>query len=70
MNIYDIENKIEKLPIHIIQEVNDYIDFLLIKYGSEEIIKEKFKFDWEGGLSKLSNKFTSIELQHRALDWR
>lgn len=32
--------------------------------------KCKFKFDWEGGLSNLKEKYTSVELQHKALEWR
>ena len=32
--------------------------------------KEGFKFNWEGGLSELKNKFSSVELQHKALEWR
>ena len=70
MNIYDIGSKMEKLPDHIIPEINDYIDFLLNKYGSKEKAKSKFKFDWEGGLSKLKNKYSSVELQHKSLEWR
>jgi hypothetical protein len=30
----------------------------------------KFKFDWEGGLSDLKEQYTSVELQHKALEWR
>jgi len=30
----------------------------------------KFKFDWEGGLSEIGKKFTSVGLQHKALEWR
>ncbi len=36
----------------------------------KEIEAKKFKFDWEGGLSEIQEKFTSVELQHRALEWR
>ena len=70
MNTFDIKSKIEELPDHIIPEINDFIDFLLSKYGSKKSDKNKFKFDWEGGLSKLNNKYTSIELQHKSLEWR
>ncbi len=70
MKAHEIEAKIDKLPDHIIPELNDFIDFLLAKYGSKEIYKVKFKFNWEGGLSKLKNKFTSVELQHKSLEWR
>lgn len=70
MNEDDIGTKIGKLPEHIIPEVIDYIEFLLNKYGSKEIDKGKFKFDWEGGLTKLRNKYNSVELQHKASEWR
>ncbi|MFQ5709074.1 MAG: DUF2281 domain-containing protein [bacterium] len=70
MSADEIGIKIEKLPDHVVAEVIDYIDFLLSKYGSEETAKSKFKFDWEGGLYKLKDKYTSVELQHKASEWR
>ena len=70
MNVNEIGIKIEKLPSHIIPEVIDYIEFLSDKYGSKEIEKSNFKFDWEGGLLELKDKYTSVELQHKALEWR
>lgn len=36
----------------------------------ERAKKSKFKFDWEGGLSNLKEKYTSVELQHKALECR
>jgi len=70
MKAHEIETKIDKLPDHIIPEVNDFVEFLLAKYGNKDIDKSKFKFDWEGGLSTLRNKFTSVELQHKSMEWR
>jgi len=70
MNVQDIENKLEKLPDHLIPQVIDYIEFLLAKHCSNKIDNSKFKFDWEGGLSKLKNDYRSVELQHKALKWR
>lgn len=74
MNVNEIGIKLRKLPDHLIPEVLDYIEFLLNKYGSKETAKSenenKFKFDWEGGLSKLKDQYTSVELQHKAMDWR
>ncbi|HLG30386.1 MAG TPA: DUF2281 domain-containing protein [Candidatus Brocadiales bacterium] len=64
-----LKTKIEELPTDLKKEVFDYIEFLLQKY-SKRIKKEKFRFDWEGGLSELKDKFTSVELQHKALEWR
>jgi len=49
--------------------VFDYIDFLIMKqYKGGK--KEKFTFDWAGGLSDLKEKYTSVELQHKAMEWR
>ena len=74
MNVNEIGIKLKKLPDHLLPEVFDYIEFLLNKYGSKETVKgetgKKFKFDWEGGLSKLKDQYTSVELQHKAMDWR
>lgn len=64
-----LKTKIEELPTDLKKEVLDYIEFLLQKY-SKKVKKEKFRFDWEGGLSELKGKFTSVELQHKALEWR
>ncbi len=64
-----VENKIKYLPPHLQKQVNDYIDFLSRRYGAK--IKDyKFNFDWEGGLSDLGKKFTSVDLQHKASEWR
>lgn len=64
-----IETKIEELPKDLKKEVLDYIEFLLQKYSKKKE-KDKFRFDWEGCLSKLRDKFTSVELQHKATEWR
>ncbi|MGH7595812.1 MAG: hypothetical protein ACREOI_05635 [bacterium] len=32
--------------------------------------RKKFKFDWEGELSDLADEFSSVELQHKAVEWR
>jgi hypothetical protein len=70
MRLQDIESKIDKLPEHVIPEISDFIDFLLKKYGEKKINKNKFKFDWEGGLTGIKDKYTSVELQHKSLEWR
>jgi hypothetical protein len=65
-----IELKIRELPEGLRREVLDYVEFLLKKYKGRKIGAKKFKFDWEGGLSEIREKFTSVELQHKVLDWR
>ncbi|KPL04579.1 MAG: XRE family transcriptional regulator [candidate division Zixibacteria bacterium SM1_73] len=66
----EIESKMRKLPDEVRREVLDYIEFLLSKYRHKKGVGKKFKFDWEGGIAELKEKFTSIELQHKALEWR
>ncbi|MEW6685527.1 MAG: DUF2281 domain-containing protein [Candidatus Edwardsbacteria bacterium] len=66
----EIVVKMKKFPEDLRREVLDYVEFLLKKYQGKETKARKFKFDWEGGLSELRDKFTSVELQHKALEWR
>ena len=65
----EIETKVRKLPENLKKEVLDYIEFLLEKHESK-IKKKEFRYDWEGGLSDLRDEFTSVELQHKASEWR
>ena len=60
-----IKAKIEGLK----KEVLDFIEFLLQKHKRGKN-RRKFKFDWEGGLSELKQEYNSVELQHKALEWR
>ena len=66
----EIELKMRELPEDLRREVLDYMEFLVKKYMGKRIEAKKFKFDWEGGLSKIREKFTSVELQHKASEWR
>ncbi len=72
MSTLQIEQKIRQLPGYLLPEIVDYVDFLLNKHVQpRQPTKTKaFTFDWEGGLSNLSDKFSSVELQHKALEWR
>ena len=60
----------QELPENLRRDVLDYMEFLLKKYKGREIKAKKFEFDWEGGLSEIRETFTSVELQHKALEWR
>ncbi len=64
-----IKSKLDDLPEDLRTEVYDFIEFLLQKHGASRRAKKgKFKFDWEGGLSDLKKKYTSVEHQHNALE--
>ncbi len=70
MSTMQIEQKIKQLPGFLIPEIVDYLDFLLHKYSRPTQKAKTFTFDWEGGLANLSDQFNSVELQHKAMDWR
>ena len=69
MNTQIIHAKVGQLSDDLQREVLDYIEFLLQKYR-HQVKQERFQFDWEGGLSTLKGRYTSVELQHQALEWR
>lgn len=63
-----IEEKIKRLPPNLQNEVIDFVDFLLTKRNT--IAKKKLSFDWIGGLREYRDKYTSVELQEKASEWR
>ena len=69
MNAQRLHARINELPIALQQEVLHYIEYLLQKYPQPKK-SAQFRFDWEGGLSDLREQFTSVDLQHKALEWR
>ncbi len=74
----EIEIRIKELPENLKREVLDYTEFLLKKYNNKltdknkinNNIKKSFKFDWRGGLSTFKENTTSVELQHKSVEWR
>ncbi|MDI6767468.1 MAG: DUF2281 domain-containing protein [Bacteroidota bacterium] len=62
-----LEKKIAQLPPDLQKEVEDFIESL-IKQRSSTTAK-KLKLQWRGALKDLKNKYTSVELQHKALEW-
>jgi len=64
--IKDIESKISNLSPALIGELDHYLDYLINKRKVQS--SKKLKQDWAGGLKDI--KFSAIELQKKALDWR
>jgi len=62
-----VEEKIRRLPPDLQRNLLDYIDSLTRQ--SERAVSGKFRFEWEGCLSHLKEKYSSVDLQHKALDW-
>jgi hypothetical protein len=65
-----IDVMVQRLPFYLKKEVLDYVEFISKKYHHKSSPKKEFKFDWEGGLADIRDKMTSVELQHKAADWR
>jgi hypothetical protein len=68
MSAEAIRKKLDGLPAELEKEVLDFIDFLLQKHRKKA--DRALLFDWEGGLSEINDKYTSVELQHKASEWR
>ncbi|MEO0250347.1 MAG: DUF2281 domain-containing protein [candidate division WOR-3 bacterium] len=58
---------VEQLPPDLQQEVRDFVEFLLEKRAPKK--RGQLKLDWRGALRDLRDKCTSVELQHKALEW-
>lgn len=65
----ELEDKIKALPKELRQEVEDFVEFLLKKRITRST-RQKMNFDWYGGMSKFCDKYSSVELQHKAQEWR
>ena len=63
-----LKELIDKLPPELQQEVQDFVEFLLEKKVRKP--KKKPKFNWAGALKDLSDRYTSVELQHKIAEWR
>jgi hypothetical protein len=62
-----LEELVKELPPELRQEVKDFVEFLLERRRYTP--KAKFKLDWRGALKGLREHYSSVELQHKALDW-
>jgi hypothetical protein len=64
-----LEDIIKELPEDLKKEVEDFALFLLEKRKRDEAEKKKPVLSWAGGLSEFKDKYTSVELQHKVLEW-
>jgi len=62
----NIEDKISQLSPDMLDELNQYLDYLIHKKSIQK--QGKLKLDWAGGLKDI--KLTALELQKKALEWR
>ena len=57
--------------------VGEHVRVIVLRNGSQSspstspaMTVRKLKQDWAGGLADLAGEFTSVQLQHKASDWR
>ena len=62
-----IAKMIEGLPPELQQEVADFAEFLLQKQARKP--GRPLSLNWRGALRDLRGQYTSVELQHKALEW-
>jgi len=61
---------IERLPPELQKEVRDFVEFLLERRAAKLRAKRgELKLNWRGALRDLRDKYTSVELQHKVLEW-
>lgn len=60
-----LSESINNLPAELQQKVFDYIEEL----KKEKKTKKKLNLKWAGGLREYKNRFTSVELQKKSLEW-
>lgn len=63
-----IKERIKEMPPELQQEVEDFALFLIKKRGNRT--KRTLRQDWAGALKDFRGKYTSLELQKKALEWR
>ncbi len=63
-----LDEMVKKLPPERRAEVMDFVEFLLARVGRKP--RPKMICDWAGGLEDLRGEYTSVELQHKATQWR
>jgi hypothetical protein len=70
MNNRLIEQKFSVLPDDLKREVLNFIDFLMAKRKEEKKTSGQFDFTWEGALADFKDGLSSVDLQHKSMEWR
>ena len=62
-----LEELVRELPPDMAAEVRDFAEFLLEKRA--RVTEAEFRLDWRGALRDLREQYTSVQLEHKALEW-
>lgn len=63
-----VEEKIRMLPPDLREEAIQYIDELVKR--SKRVPSSPFRCAAEGSLAELGKRYSSVDLQHKAMEWR
>ncbi len=63
-----LAERIQKLPPELQKEIEDFVQFLVEKKAIKQA--KKLRQDWAGALKEFREKYTSLELQRKSLEWR
>jgi hypothetical protein len=63
------EDIIKELPEDLRKELEDFAQFLWEKKFKQGFKRKKLRLTWVGGLKEYRDKFTSLDLQKKALEW-
>jgi hypothetical protein len=63
-----LEELVQELSPDLRAEVQDFVEFLLAK--RKERTERTLRQDWAGALRDCRDQYTSVDLQHQALEWR
>ena len=62
-----LEQLVKELPPELHRAAEDFLESLLSKRSLKK--KATLKLDWRGGWRDLRDRYTSVELQHKAQEW-
>lgn len=66
-----IDAKVKNLPPEMQREVMDFVEFLIQRReAARKPDSKRVGQSWAGGLSEFREQFTSVDLQHKASEWR
>lgn len=65
-----LADKIERLPPELRDRLGAFVDELLTLVPESRPFRKRPRLGWAGGLAEIRDAGTSVELQHKALDWR
>ncbi len=64
-----LEDLIKELPPELKDEVRDFARFLLDKKGRTARRERRLRLTWAGALRDYRDRYTSLDLQKKALQW-